>query len=218
LGLLALYDLDRSPTWLNAAAKALSYLARSRAGLNTVPADHWALIATARLFPHCDRHTCPVSRDELLQHAVQMCNSILKDQYRGSAPVGIDGAFDPSGRTAPTATRLEGLLASLEFVPRGELQVRIKGSAQRGIAFLLRTQSNSAPHTGECQEHYFFVQKEGRRFGWTTCSTRSVRGSVTKVVSFRDGTRELNRHPFPRPPRSGPKIGLLQLFKKIMHL
>ena len=48
LGLIALYKADHSREWLVAAAKALAYLARSRAGLTTVPADHWALIATAR--------------------------------------------------------------------------------------------------------------------------------------------------------------------------
>ena len=148
LGLLTVYDLNHSPKWLNAAAKALLYLAKSREGLTTVPADHWALIATAKLLPVCERHSCPVSREELVQHAIQICNSILKDQFRGSAPVGIDGAFDPNGRTAPSATRLEGLLAALEFLPESELRNRIEVSSQRGIAFLLRAQIKSGPYIG----------------------------------------------------------------------
>jgi hypothetical protein len=140
LGFIALYEADRSREWLVAAGKALSYLAKSRAGLTTVPADHWALIATAKLLPYCEDGGCAASREELVRHAVQVCESILRDQFRGSAAVGLDGAFDSEGRTAPAATRLEGLLAALEFLPKGQLTERIEVAARRGVAFLLRAQ------------------------------------------------------------------------------
>lgn len=148
LGLVALYEADHSRQWLTAAGKALSHLARSRVGLTIVPADHWALIATAKLLPYCEKYSCAASREELIQHATQICTSILRDQFRGSAAIGLDGAFDPSGRTAPAATRLEGLLAALEFLPRGELRDRIEGAAGRGISFLLRAQVTSGPQEG----------------------------------------------------------------------
>jgi hypothetical protein len=54
LGLVSLYRVDHSRKWLVAAEKALSYLARSRAHLVTVPADHWALIATAEVSRYGD--------------------------------------------------------------------------------------------------------------------------------------------------------------------
>lgn len=147
LGFIALYEADHSREWLNAAGKALSYLARSRAGLSTVPADHWALIATAKLIPYIEQVTT-VSRDELVRHAVQVCNSILREQFRGSAATGLDGAFDPDGRTAPAATRLEGLLAALEFVPGGALREKLEAASDRGIAFLLRAQVTAGPEAG----------------------------------------------------------------------
>jgi hypothetical protein len=150
LGLVSLYEADHDPQWLNAAAKGLSYLAKSRAGLSTVPADHWALIATAKLLPYCEKITCPVSREELLRHTVQVCNSILREQITNPRNPILDGAFDPAGRTAPAATRLEGLLAALEFLPEDQaaLRKRIQTACVRGIAFLLRAQIRSGPYTG----------------------------------------------------------------------
>jgi len=154
LGFISLYEADHSREWLIAAGKALSFLAKSRAGHPKVPPDHWALIATAKLLPNCDQSSCPgASSEELIQHAIQICNSILHEQFRGSAAVGIDGAFDPAGWTAPAATRLEGLLAALEFLPKGELRTdelrkKIEVSAGRGIAFLLRMQIGSGPYSG----------------------------------------------------------------------
>src|SRR6202167_218013 len=148
LGFIALYEADHSREWLVAAGNALSYLAKSRAGPATVPADHWALIATAKLLPYCEDGGCSASREELVRHAVQVCESILRDQFKGSVAVGLDGAFDSAGRTAPAATSLEGLLAAQEFLPQGESRDRIEAAVGRGIAFLLRAQVASGPEKG----------------------------------------------------------------------
>jgi poly-gamma-glutamate capsule biosynthesis protein CapA/YwtB (metallophosphatase superfamily) len=148
LGFVALYEADQSREWLTAAAKALSFLAKTRARLSTVPADHWALIATARLLPYSDQVVSTVGRDDLMRHAAMLCKSILQEQFRGSAPAALDGAFDPTGRTAPAATRLEGLLAALEFLPEGELREKVEAAVTRGIAFLLRMQVSTGPRAG----------------------------------------------------------------------
>jgi len=149
LGLVALYEADHSRDWLVAAGKALSFLAKSRAGHSTVPADHWALMATAKLLPYCDQISCPgSSREELVNHAIQICNSIVREQFRGSVAAGIDGAFDPTGRTAPTATRLEGLLAAMEFLQPSEPRTKIEAVIDRGISFMVRAQVSSGPYSG----------------------------------------------------------------------
>ncbi len=83
-----------------------------------------------------------------MQHATQVCNSILREQFKGRAASGLDGAFDPEGRTAPAATRLEGLLAALEILPQGELRDRIETATGRGIGFLLRAQVATGPQAG----------------------------------------------------------------------
>jgi hypothetical protein len=148
LGFIALYEADHSREWLMAAGKALSYLAKSRVALTTVPPDHWALIATAKLLPYCEQVECSTSREVLIRHAIQVCESILREQFKGAAPAGLDGAFDPSGHTVPTATHSEGLLAAREFLPKDELRDRIEEATQRGIAFLLRAQIVSGPQAG----------------------------------------------------------------------
>jgi len=148
LGLISLYEIDRSAVWLNAAARALSYLARSRAGQIEVPPDHWALIATARLLPLYARSNSPASRQELIQHAIQICHVLMKNQIRNPVGQGLDGSFDPSGRTAPTATRMEGLLAALEFLPPSPLRGSIKICIDHGIGFLIRTQFRYGPYSG----------------------------------------------------------------------
>jgi hypothetical protein len=151
LGFIALYKADHSYEWLVAAGKALSFLAKSRAGLSTVPADHWALIATAQLLPYCEQDACPASsRGELVQHAIQVCNSILRDQITNPTFSDLDGAFDATGRTAPSATRLEGLQSALEFLPKesGPLRTLVETAVRRGIAFLLRAQITSGTYGG----------------------------------------------------------------------
>jgi hypothetical protein len=148
LGLLNLYELDHSRNWLIAAARALSYLAKSRANLADVPPDHWALIATAKLLPHYADSRSPASREELLVHAIQICHSLMKGQQKGSAADMLDGSFDPTGRTAPTATRMEGLLAALEILPPSNLGDDIKDVVDRGIDFLLQAQILDGQFTG----------------------------------------------------------------------
>jgi hypothetical protein len=150
LGFISLYEADQSPDWLIAATRVLSNLARQRAGLSTVPVDHWALIATSRLLPYCDRGPCSAFREELLSAGVQICSSILKEQLNRPGVEATDGAFDEFGRTTPTAARMEGLLAALEFLPDsyGKLRADIETAVQRGVAFLLRMQIQSGPYQG----------------------------------------------------------------------
>ncbi len=150
LGLIGLYELDHSRRWLEAAAKGLSYLAKSRQGAKDIPDDHWALIATAKLLPHYDRAASPSSRDELIRHARDICRAMLAEQVTAAHDPRLVGGFTPDGRTTPTATRLEGLLAALEFLPREDtaLRTQIETAAKLGVAFLLRAQIVSGPFAG----------------------------------------------------------------------
>ncbi len=167
LGLIALYETDHSKDWLFAAATAMKFLANSRAGLadTDVPPDHWALIATAKLLPYCEEDACPISRDALIRHAERICHSLLLGQLIHPSGQGLDGSFDATGRTVPTATRMEGLLAAWEFLPEKEnakLRARIEDAANHGVAFLLRAQIRSGPLSGGMP---------GAVFGDTSAST-----------------------------------------------
>jgi len=150
LGLLMLYEKDPSPVWLQSAANAISYLARIRVNQKSVEADHWALLATEKLLPLYDRCDQPLPREAIIQHAIQICRSIL--QTGGNRPKeDFDyGCLTNDGRTTPTATRLEGLLAALTFLPEKEslLQKRMETAVDAGINFLIRSQLHYGKYAG----------------------------------------------------------------------
>jgi hypothetical protein len=148
LGLIALYEVDHSQKWLKAAGSALNYLATSRTSLDKIPPDHWALIATAKLLPICVKTPCGVSEAILLHHAEQVCNALMTNQVRTRDGLSANGAFDPTGRTTSTATRMEGLLAALQFSPNGSFRMSIESVVRNGIDFLLRAQISSGTYSG----------------------------------------------------------------------
>ena len=150
LGLLMLYEKDPDLQWLQAAAKAIAHLARLRAGKRRVEADHWALLATAKLLPLYDRCQQPLPRNEILTHAIRICESILTHRSHYSKYSPEHGCFSDDGRTTPTSIRLEGLLAAHRFLPaeRKTLRERIRVTAKEGIAFLIRSQIPSGKYAG----------------------------------------------------------------------
>lgn len=150
LGLLMLYEKDPSQKWLDAAAKAIAYLARLRTGRSVVEPDHWALLATARLLPLYHRSSQPVPAEAILRHAIQISTTMLAaagNTSSGSAPA---GSLTGDGRTTPTSTRLEGLQAALTFLPReNEVLIdKIRKKASQGISFLINSQVTSGKYAG----------------------------------------------------------------------
>jgi len=164
LGLVSLYELDGAAEWLRGAEDALAHLARSRRGQAGVPADHWALLATARLLElrgH-DGHRLPGS--EMVEHAAQICRSVLAEHAARPGAGRGSGALTGDGRTCPTATRVEGLLAALTFLPaeHADLRRRIETAVQEAVEFLLRAQIVSGEHAGGMPEHVI-MGRGGRR-------------------------------------------------------
>ncbi len=149
LGLLMLYDIDPANDWMQSAAKALQYLAHSREHSTTVPADHWALLATEKILAIASHNELPVSKKLLINHAIQICESMVQDQIRRPERTEYDGGFSKDGRTTPSATRLEGLQAALNFLPPDdEIRKRIDDAVSRGISFLLRAQITEGKFIG----------------------------------------------------------------------
>jgi hypothetical protein len=150
LGLTMLYETDPDNKWLGGARKALEHLAQSRRGQEIVPADHWALLATERLFQFLDPRSDGPLCERLNDHAAQVCQSIVQSQVTDRLDRLRVGSFDEEGRTAPCATRMEGLLAALSHLPsrHSALRRQIKQSCDLGIGFLLRAQVRQAHHTG----------------------------------------------------------------------
>jgi hypothetical protein len=158
LGLLSLYEVDHEKQWLVAAGKGIAYLAGSRVGQYTVPPDHWALIATAKFLPYYEQSECPTTRREIQHHTVQVLNTFLaRLAPRIPTDPTLDGSVNGEGRTAPTATSLEGLLAALESAPGAEYPDGLTGAARdavyRGVGFLLRAQLQAGPYAGGMPGH-----------------------------------------------------------------
>ena len=150
LGLLMLYELDPSLTWLQAAAESIAYLARMRTGRKLVEIDHWALLATAKLMPLYDRCQQTLPKAAFERHAVQICESILKSiPLKNDSSIRYSG-FSGDGRTTPTAIRVEGLLAALSILPKNysNLRKQMLDAINEGLHFLLRSQIRSGEHAG----------------------------------------------------------------------
>ncbi len=192
LGLLALNEKDPSPKWLQGAANALSYLAQQRADSSRVPPDHWTILATAKILPVLDRCDPPVPRGPLIRHTVQICQSLMPSrEYFPRTSAGY-GSLDPDGRTCPTATRLEGLLAALGFLPDefGVLKQRMGWFVRLGLGFLLRSQLQSGAWAGGIpraigwlsQDHPGFSTDFNRRA--TEIRVDYVQHTVSAMIQF----------------------------------
>lgn len=167
LGLLMLYERDRSPQWLQAACRGLGHLARGRAGRTRVEPDQWALLATAKLLGvHDARCKRIISRQALVHHAVQICESMLAKAGRYPRDAEQYGCMSADGRTCPTATNLEGLLAAMEFLPAAErpLAERIVPAVGAGMSFLLRCQVQAGRYAGGIPRAIHPLSREHPKF------------------------------------------------------
>jgi hypothetical protein len=150
LGLLCLFELDPDPAWLDSATRALAYLARSRQGRVRVEPDHWAILATARWQAMAGEGMEPSVRSAILGHAEQVARSMIAEIPPWPAGSPLEGCSVGDGRTCPTATRLEGLIAALECLPDGPggLDAEIRRHVGAGLGFLSRYQVTEGPAWG----------------------------------------------------------------------
>lgn len=156
LGLTMLYEADRDVKWLDTAMRGVGQLVISRRSVAKakLPADHWLMIAIDRLLPFYDLVKEPsISKDEMIDHAVMLGKIMMEGQTRVSSQrPEIDGCFTRDGRTTPSATRLEGLLA-LEHAltgddKRADVRKEVRASIVKGVAFLRRSQITTGPARG----------------------------------------------------------------------
>ena len=172
LGLAMLYERDPADRWVRSAARALENLARGRQEEADPEADHWALLAAAKLLEVVDEAELPVSKELLVRDAVKLCESILREQVDDPLQPEFHGGFSEDGRTTPTATRLEGLLAARTFLPPGHgTRARIDSAVPRGIAFLLRAQVTEGEFAGAMP----------RSVGWDSTVSDEINRRATQV-------------------------------------
>jgi hypothetical protein len=145
LALTLLGEEDADGPWRAAARRGLLALERGRRGAPDVPADHWALLATAAWLRTAGPACAPDTRAAMRRHAAQVCRSILD-----AAPRDGDGRLTADGRTCPTATRVEGLQAALAVLPETEsdLRARVAKAVRGGVRFLAAAQLRDGPYAG----------------------------------------------------------------------
>ncbi len=150
LGLVVLFEHDGDAKWLSGASRTLAYLSESRKDAKQVPADHWALLATARIWKHAGSAPGIVSRETLRGHTLQVAESILREQQGQFGAGPIQGCFTADGRTCPSATRLEGLLAAREVlsVEDSPERARIERAIHAGMRFLVGSQVEDGDYAG----------------------------------------------------------------------
>ncbi|MBE6427271.1 MAG: hypothetical protein E7028_01585 [Planctomycetaceae bacterium] len=141
LGLLSLFEVDPQEKWLNGAKKALLYLADSRKDQKLVREyDHWAMLATEKLWAVPENSLTPIERQKLLYHARQMADLALMTQiYAPGRPE--DGSMGGNISPCSNGTKLEGLIAIHNVMnDYPQYQKKIRLAMDRLAAFLLRAQ------------------------------------------------------------------------------
>lgn len=163
LGLIALAELEDDESlfkqrWIKIATRALLYLETLRRNqeLDEVEPDHWALLATARLLPLLDDSSSDYWH--VYQHAIKVMTSMVSVVDTVDDLLEVHGCHTQDGRTCPTSTRLEGLLAGLTFLKEDELflqdgglpaiplKERILQFVEHGADFVLRAMEESSTH------------------------------------------------------------------------
>jgi len=176
-GWVAYYELHPDAAdEFNAAVKGLLHLARIRARAGSAPADHWALLATARLFKAAERNGVEIPRAALIDHALQICHTIL-EEARSPQPIpAMEGSLAPAGAVTPTATRIEGLLAALTFLPPDHPIVpHVRAAIDRGIDFLVRAQVKDGPFAGGLPQAIVRLPDDG------LAATRAFNAQATEI-------------------------------------
>ncbi len=186
-GLLMLHEKYPDSRWIKSAAGALGYLAESRKGKRKVPPDHWALLATAKLFSLKDSGLSEKQRELIANHAVQVVRSMLAGQV-SSSDSNIDRGFTRAGNTTSAACRMEGIIAVYPHLPetvRAGLGVR--ESCDRAVNFLLNAQVEDAKYRGA------FPHSAGRSFIFSESSEKSgeiridyVQHALSAILEYRE--------------------------------
>ena len=139
-GLLFLNEVDPQENWVNTAKKALLYLANSRKndGLN-VPYDHWAMLATRKLFETPSNGLTQAEKVQLQKHAEQIAYSKIDEQFVDEKYI-YKGGFIDNLRLCSIGTIMEGYVAIYYITDNEELKQRILKTLRFGNDFLSRFQ------------------------------------------------------------------------------
>lgn len=135
-GLLFLNEVDPQKKWVDCAKKALLYLAYSRKdkGLD-VPFDHWAMLATRKLFETPDNGLSAIEKKWLQVHAEQMAYSKINEQIVDAGHT-YQGGLLENLRLCSLGTIMEGFVAIYYITDDENLKHRVYKFLDLGTSFL----------------------------------------------------------------------------------
>lgn len=139
--------------WISPAISALTYLADRRQMLSSgeVEADHWALIATQRLT--AGNFLREYQRHLIGYHAKQVADAIIHG-WR---------IILTQRRTTKISTRLEGLIAYLQFAEEFGFQTdEVFNVVEEGIAFILNAYERRGTYIGGVTRDFEPKQRDSR--------------------------------------------------------
>ncbi|MCC6231746.1 MAG: hypothetical protein IT580_03835 [Verrucomicrobiales bacterium] len=143
LALACLHRVDPDPKWLAGAKRGIGYLVRRRGGTEgaALP-DHWLMLAASEVYGRTEAGTATdPERDAAVAHCLGIARGMMREQQKTSTTRGLAGAFGRSGAVAPTATRLEGLIALHRLLPAEHPErAALRTSIENGLGFLMRGQ------------------------------------------------------------------------------
>ena len=139
IALVRLYAVDRNESWLDTAEKGADYLINVRdkgRSASKLVHDHWLLYALNELYRLR-------SKPSYLRHSLLIAEAITGLQNRRPGFPDHLGSYYRPPRSAPTATRSEGLLAAYHLARDFGQRSRARGILKAiglGIGFQLQTQ------------------------------------------------------------------------------
>lgn len=139
-GLLFLNEVDPQKKWVDCAKKALLYLAYSRKDKSLdVPFDHWAMLATRKLFETPNNGLTAIEKKWLQVHAEQMAYSKLNEQIVDEGHTYQGGLLD-NLRLCSLGTIMEGFVAIYYITDDEMLKQKVYNFLKLGTEFLARYQ------------------------------------------------------------------------------
>ncbi len=148
LGLLYLNEVDPQKKWVESAKKTLLYLANLRKETpKGLQFDHWAMLATKKLFETPDNGLTEEEKQLLQEHAIQMANLVLYNQIVEENNT-YRGGFIENFRLCSIGTIMEGLVAIYYVVDDEILKQQILFSLKLGTEFLGRYQVKGGANKG----------------------------------------------------------------------
>ena len=137
LALVRLYQSDQNPAWLAASEKGALWLIKVRDAdlpIPQLPHDHWLLMALNELY-------AITRKVEYYNQGIRIAAAIRLDQRKNPQPTEWVGSFGIPPRSAPAATRCEGLVAAYYLsVEGGSPEIEIIEALSLGVDFILQCQ------------------------------------------------------------------------------